>query len=242
MDMKSYQFDYFQYKNKITKHKNFAIIPLVIAICLLSILCVVLKPKNQIKTQFFLVEIDNFSTYKDALVLAQEVQNLGAAGYIHFDGSYHVFASVYLNEKDAKTVSSNIVDDYNSVSIFSFAAKKELDTSNLSSEQKETAQNYVNFCFKSICEISELIVSFDKKEIDETNLKNRLKTYEKDAKKHNENLLSSLSKNPKFNTIKETSQDIYLSFKELSEFTNSSNLKYTLIKLVISYCSFVESF
>ena len=26
MDMQSYQFDYFQYKNKITKHKNFAII------------------------------------------------------------------------------------------------------------------------------------------------------------------------------------------------------------------------
>lgn len=242
MNMSTYQFNYSQYKNKITTHRNFAIIPLIIAICLLSIFCVILKPKNQIETHFYLVEFDSFLTYKDALVFAQEVQSQGAAGYIHFDGSYHVFASVYLNEKDAKTVSSNIAEDYNSVSIFNFAAKKELDTSNLSSEQAQAAKNYVDFCFKSICEISDLIVSFDKKEIDETSVKNRLSSYANDSQKHYKSLISTLPKHHKFNTIKDNAQTINDTFKEMCTYSSSSNLKYSLIKLVISYCSFVKSF
>lgn len=47
----------------------------------------------------------SFSTQKEAIALSDNLIELGCAGYIHYDGLFHVLISFYLNEDDANAVS-----------------------------------------------------------------------------------------------------------------------------------------
>ena len=69
------------------------------------------------RLDYHAVQIGAFSSVETAETEAAEIKQRGGAGYILFDVRYRVFASVYLNESDARSVrdrlmSENGIDSY----------------------------------------------------------------------------------------------------------------------------------
>lgn len=54
---------------------------------------------------FYCLSAGSFATQKEAIALSDNIIELGCAGYIHYDGQFHVLISFYLNENDANAVS-----------------------------------------------------------------------------------------------------------------------------------------
>ena len=241
MGMQTYQFNYDQYKKKINPKKNKGFILIFFTIIALVITCIFIMPKSTNVTSLYIVEIDKFSTYTKANILAQEIQNSGGAGYVHFDGNYRVFASLYTNEKNAKNVVENLINGYNSTSIYTVNIPKKINTKNLTDRQRKAVENYANFCLKSIDEIANLIISYDKNETDKQVLKNTLATYLSSSKTYIEEVTICLD-NPGLNISKDYANKIHNCFGHMRNFENSSLLKFQLINLAIQYANFVSSF
>ena len=154
--MSDFIFDYKQYRKNLNK-PNFSNIPILIVIILI-LLSLAFVLYNNLTNQhtnnltFFFVQTDEVSTYKEASILANEIQSKGGAGYIYFDGKYHILINYYSSESEAKKVAENLKASYEKTTIFKLISQ--------ASKNKDFQE--IN---DKINNLSNLNINFDKSEI-----------------------------------------------------------------------------
>lgn len=243
--MTDYIFNYDQYKKTINKKNNFNFSVMFIVIILLLGLCVFLYPKQTNTLNFYFVEIDNFQTYNKANSLANEIKNSGGAGYVYFDGTYHVLASFYSNYKSAEKVVNNLKTDYKSATVFTIETYKFTDKKKLNSSQNKSIKNFLDSTYTMILNLEKLNTNFDKKSLQIEELNIHIKNNQKEFDKAYSSLMEDLKNNSKFNFIKEYLVQMKSSLSNLSNLENntaSSTLRYETVKLVINRIQFLSCF
>ena len=244
--MQNYVFNYGDYNKKIHKPTQGGMCVIVfIIICLLGVACFLNQTKPSYN-QFYFVEIKNFLTYKDATNLATEIQAKNGAGYVYFDGSYHVLASFYPTKKEAETVCNNLKNDYPSSQVFELNYNKLSKFKNLSQNQNNAISAVNLNLYNAIENLYSCIIKYDTSNIGENELAQTLNKLHSAYKDEYNNFLAQFSNNSKYNKAKTNLEDINSTLNNLSNVTSEQNisykLKYNAIKIVVDYSSFLSCF
>jgi len=160
--MEVYSVNYSQIKKRINSKNNkfsfkFFIIFLII-IVFIGIFTAI-KPLKTKNIKFFYVEINSFLNYKEANKLANSVQEQGGAGYIYYDGKYHVLTSLYLKKEDANKVKENLTKDFPTCKILTLEGN--LFQRNYNKFQNEIIMNTINLNQNLIKNLYNLSVEID---------------------------------------------------------------------------------
>ena len=179
----SYNPSYYVNKNK----KQVSITILIFLIIILLAVAVFLIEKKEKKTYFYFLQANEFLNYKDASNLANELQSKQGAGYIYYDGSYHVIISYYATIEEAESVLENIKNEYTNAKIFNISAQQFMENSRYTNEENEQIKNMILTNENLINQTYNQILSFDKGEISkdilEVNMKNISDEYAKSFEK-----------------------------------------------------------
>ncbi len=238
--MQEYQFNQKEYRKKIYKNGGGSVAILIfICIILIGAAFILMPKKSASKQEFYFVEINQFITYKDANELAISIQEKGGAGYVFFNGSYHVFAGYYPTKSEAETVCENLKEEFECACVFSL--EYSLNSKNLSANQKTALSNMVEMSENTIGEIYENILSFVKNENSEAKLKLNfsaiLKNFESKMEEFN-----GVFKDNKFSKARASLEKMHTSLTNLNDITDASKLRYEQISFVVNYVSFLSSF
>ena len=240
--MQNYFFDYAQYKHKINK-KSSNILPLLVFIIfiLTGVLAFIRNTPNE--QDFYFVQINEFASYKDAANLAQTLQQQNAAGYIYYDGTYHVFANFYFKEKDASSVVSNLSNEYPSAKIFTLTSPKKFNTKNISQQQKAEIDTFSLNVISLSQSINTSVTNLDTNKSNFAKIKLTLKSQISQFNKHCSAMLSTLSQehNPQIsyaNNISSSLENLLTSTEQNASF----KLKYHLTEIMINYSLFLSAF
>lgn len=241
----NYVFNYSQYKKSINKKNNFAFTLIFLLIIILLGLCVFLYPKPNNFSEFHFVEIDNFQTYKDAVHLSQEVSASGGAGYVYFDGTYHVLASFYSNSADAEKVVENLKSEFENVQVFSINCKNFSQQKNLSSSQNDSIESLIIQIKKIILQLEEISIKFETKNCSFNEAILTIKNDIKNFSSSYDNFLSNFKTDSKYNKAKDYTQSISSSFLNLlnsEEQSFSASLRYCTVHTAITLTQFTYCF
>lgn len=243
--MQEFEFNYKEYKKRISNKFSGKSIVVYIFICIILMGAVFfLKPKAKNKNcKLYFVEINCFLNYSQANELANEIRNKGGAGYIYFDEKYHVFANLYLTEQDANSVCNNLKAEYPTIKTFSIEFNKNVNYNNLNSNQAHALKNFVEVGQNCILEIYNNILSFDKAEIDQTKLILNFKQTETKFLTCCNDFNSAFNSNSKFNKAKTYVADLTTCLKNLTSENNSAwNFKFEMIKFGINFANTLSCF
>ncbi len=243
--MQEFQFDIKEYKKKIAS-SNSRSVPLFVYVFFCVILLGVvyfLKPNTNKTNKFYFVEINNFLNYNAANELSIKMQEKGGAGYIYFDGKYHVLASFYPNESNAETVCKNLKTDYPTATVFCLDYKEKINLEYLSENQKNTTKTLIENCKNCVDEIYGNILSFDKCEIDKQQLILNFKSIEIRFNDCSNDFMQAFNADSKFNKAKTYLNEMELSIKNLTnENLKPYMLKYEQIKFTINFLNIISCF
>lgn len=244
--MQNYYFDYYQYKKKINSHKTAGFSLIFFFIIILTGIAMLVYPKSKTYTVVYFVEINSFLNYKDASTLANEISALGGAGYVYYDGKYHVLASYYPSEEDANTVSENLLTDYPTAKVYTIEIDKVSLSNELSSSQQDCIKDQINANEKLINSLYNTIIQYDSNNISDSEINmilSNIKTDFSDCKDHFFELFKNDSRlNIAKKYLSKISQYVE-QFGEMKDEQNiSSRLKYYLIDIVINHSSFLSAF
>lgn len=242
--MQEYQFDLKEYKKRVANNNYGAPFAVLIFVCVLLMGAIFfLKPKTQKNVDLlYFVEINNFLNYSSANTLAQEIQTKGGAGYVYFDGKYHVFASVYLTKTDAKSVCENLKENYPTSKIFELEIKKNLDVKNLTELQKESVKNLAEQGKNTFSQIYSNILALDKTEIDHNQAVLNFKTIKNNFIDVSNNFNTAFNENSKYNKAKNYLSTINTPLENLSNEKIVCNYKYELINFAINFLNILNCF
>ena len=247
--MQSYEFDYCQYRKKINSPKKSRLFLLFFLILIALGLAIMLYPNLIKKDEFYFVEISSFLSYSEANNLANTVSMLNGAGYVYYDGKYHVFVSFYPSKKDAETVCENLKSDYPLASVYTLECDKFYRLRSLSNNQNKSIENLLSANWDLINSVYKCIINLDTNEININQLFLNLENIKSDYQKYSEDFFDHFKINSKYNKAKKYVAkiiDITDYFDELKEETNeqsiSQKLKYKLIDIVINHCCILNSF
>jgi len=238
--MDNFKFDAKDYKKRTNKN-HISIFFIVFLIILLTIGSVFLLPKQNNVDRFYFVEIDSFSRYSDATILAQKIQQESGAGYVHYDEKYHVLVSFYVNKKQAKSVVENISADYPNSDIYTLEIFRFLTTDNLTKKQNKIISDVSQFLLNTIHTLSEFSIEYDSHSRSMDNIKLNIKNQ----------LSSFISLQKNFNTLFHTDSKFNSHKSYLTEIINSLNriiesfesqfsriIKFETINIIMNYSSF----
>ncbi len=239
----SYSFDYNVYRKRIHSKSGFSYTIVFIFIIILLGLAVFLQPNKVNSTKLYFVQIKSLLNYGEASKLSNELQQKNAAGYIYYDGYYHVLASYYPNIKEAEAVCENLKNDYPTANVFTLEVHKFIKTKTLTNEQNSLVEKTIKENSILINGLYDAITRFESNQINlsefSLNLKTMKTNYDKVYSKFNQNFRNDTN-------IASIICDINDDIKELSSEVDNSNtqyiLRYKLIKIVISHYSFLEVF
>lgn len=135
MRKKVYDYSAYAYvgKNKsVGKKRTYYEIARFIAVALICVLVGILLYTNLHKSskitlmqkKYYAVEVGSFASEATALYFASTIKNRGGAGGVFYDGSYRVFASVYLAKEDAQSVAQKMLDSDLNGKLYVFEFKK----------------------------------------------------------------------------------------------------------------------
>ena len=242
--MQEYQFNANEYKKKISyksSNKNFFV---YVFICIILMGAVFfLKPKQKTNSDFlYFVEINNFLNYNDATALSTEIQEKAGAGYIYYDGTYHVFAHVYLNKADAQNVCNNLAEEYPTCKVFSKEFNKNINLKELNDSQKKAVKILIEVCDDCLNQIYENILNYDKGEIDNQKLILNFKNVKNYFENCQNEFNSSFANNSKYNKAKTYLEELKMAINNLSNENSNCNKKYELIKFSINYLNVLSCF
>ena len=244
--MQNYYFDYYQYKKKINSHKTAGFSLIIFFIIILTGIAMLVYPKSKTYTVVYFVEINTFLNYKDASTLANEISALGGAGYVYYDGKYHVLASYYPDEEDATTVSENLLTDYPTAKVYAIKIDKVSLSNELSSSQQDCIKDQINANEKLINSLYNTIIQYDSNSISDSEVNIMLSNIKTDFDNNRDSFLEQFKIDSKFNLAKKYLSKIsqYVEqFGEMKDEQNiSSKLKYYLIDIVINHSSFLSAF
>lgn len=241
----TYNFDYSQYKKKIST-KNNGVVPLLcIVIILLLGLAYFLSAKNTSTKDFYFVEIANFESYKQANSLALDTSNSQGAGFVYFDGSYHVLASFYQTEQQAQSVVENLKENYPNSCIFALKTTKHLKTKTLSQKQSSYLNEFISVSEKQLNSLADFCINYDKKTLNYSKICLNVKEMHSILTNFKNNL-ENLFKNNKFKTAEEYSLNLCDTLKTISNLKENSSfsagLKFQTIKFAVNYFYFLNVF
>ena len=243
--MQDYKFDYNEYKRKVRSSIGISIYLLIFfAVVLLGVIYFI-KPKKNVVSNFYFVEVNNFLKYFDANALSAEIQARNGAGYIYFDSSYHVLAGYYLNQQSAQQVCNNIKEDYPTAKVFSIECANFKKHKNLTDKQNQIVFEIIEKNLENVENLYENIVNFDKNDINIDDLKNFFNNLSTDYEQICNKFFSNFSENSKYIKSKQNINNINSCIKELSDCVNNNQLyklKYNLIKIVVEHNYFVSCF
>ncbi len=245
--MQTYIFDYNEYKKRTKKKFNFSFIILTLFIIALLITACFIQPKKQ-KTVYYFVSANSFFNYTDASKLSNEIQARSGAGYIHFDGKYHILVAFYTNKDDANSVVENIKEDYPTASVFSLELDKFYTNKKLTKSQNKLIKNISTNISSNIDTLYEYFLKYDKNEINLSQLSIIASNIEEDFTDLYNNYIDSF-KSTKYsfsstsldylNKIKNSIISIKTACK--SDYI-SYELKYNLVCMSVNYSSFLSCF
>ena len=247
--MQSYEFDYNQYRKKLNPTKKTSILILSFLILISLGLAMFLYPKINKQDEYYFVEINSFLTYNEATNLASTISSLNGAGYVYYDGKYHVFAQFYPNKKDANTVCENLKSDYPTCTVYTLKCNKFNKIKNLTDNQNKSIENLLNANISLMNSVYKSIISFDKNEIKLNELLLNLENIKSDYKKYSNEFFNQFNTDTKYSKAKKyvakinEFTDFFSELKnEQNEQTISQILKYKLIDMVINHTSLLASF
>ncbi len=236
--MDKYNFDLNDYKKRIGIKRSIPISIIIIFIILL--VGVAYYFRNTTSTnKFYFVEVSSFLNYSQASVLASEIQSKGGAGYIYYDGTYHVLVFYYAIKNDAKMVAENLSNSYAASRVYTLETKKFTNISNFTKEENSMIKDMINYNITTINSLYKAIISYDKEEISSSafnvylhdiasNYNSKLKEF---------NVYQNLQNYSKYlNKINDT----FSSIISANEEGNSAKIKYHLIEIVISHSKFLS--
>ena len=241
--MQEYQFDLKEYKKRVANNNYGAPFAILIFVCVLLMGAIFfLKPKTQKNVDaLYFVEVNSFLNYSDANTLAQEIQNKNGAGYVYFDGKYHVFASVYPTKTDAKTVCENLKENYQTAKIFELEIKT-INIKNLTELQKECTKNLAEQGKLTFSQIYNNILALDKAEIDRNQAILNFKTIKNNFIDVSNNFNTAFKENSKYNKAKNYLSAINTSLDNLANEKSACNYKYELINYAINFLNILNCF
>ncbi len=240
-----YSFNYQEYQQRIKKKSNHSFTILIITIILLFGLAVFLFPHDLGISYLYFVEVNNFINYSEANKLANEIKEKNGAGYIYYDGKYHVLASFYPSKSDAETIAENLKAEYPSSSVYSLEIKRYNKKNSLTSEQNKVILNTIEANESLIDSLYKCNISFDTGEFNESELSIKLKVLKNEIEKSYKAFNSEFKTLPKFDALS-IELDIFDSMNTILGSFNGGNvsqcLKYELIKIVINHSCFLSAF
>lgn len=240
-----YQFDSKTYKQKIGTNQMRTSFAVYIFVCIILIGAIFfLKPKTKTNLDvFYAVEINNFLNYSSASELSKEIQSRGGAGFVYFNGKYHVFASLYFNQNDAQSVCKNLKEEYPTTSVFEFEFNKDIKLKNLSETQQTAAKNLVENGHETLKQIYNNILSFDKLEIQQNELVMNFKSIKNHFLDYANDFNSAFSENSKFNKAKSHIGELDLALNNMIDSANFNyKLKYELFRFAVNYTNILTCF
>lgn len=172
--MKTYIFNYRQYRKKLNKVSISSFIFLIIVVILSLVLYTNFLPKKEKFFNYHLVEIASFQTYSEASNFSIKIKNLNGAGYIFYDQKYRVIACGFSDLKDAKSVVKNLNSNFKNSCVFTVKISKK-NFKNLDQKTKQNFEKFLNNSNTFIHSIFNLNLKLDKKEIELNKLLTQLK-------------------------------------------------------------------
>ena len=222
--MQEYQFNSKEYNKKIynrTNNGSFAVIIFFIII-LVGAAFLLIKQNKPSKNEFYFVEINQFLTYKEASSLSEEIQSKSGAGYIFFNGKYHVFANFYLSKADAESVSENLKQQYPNCKVYTLSYNKFSKNKKLSSTENSACKKLYEVGQTSIEQLYNNIYQYDTSQINENQLK------------------------ANFCSIADNLSELYFSLGSLKNITDETDfnfkMRYELIKFVVNFTNTISCF
>ena len=187
------------------------------------------------------ISVGEFSSKSSAENLSVETKKKGGAGYVFKqDSLYHVLASAYEKENDAKLVQKNLIESGIEARIIEI----DFDVANFSNissiDQKKEFESAFSKLKEAFLNLYDISVSLDTKSFDET--KAKIKIIE--VKSNLEKTVNSLSKGNSsvdgiyYQMIKNTYDEIEKELTELKDYENinevslSSRIKYVYIDVL----------
>ena len=135
MQRKVYDYSAYSYarkkRNNVKKRTRYETMRFI-AVALICLLVGVLLYTNLHKSskitlvakKYYAVEVGSYASESTALYFASTIKKRGGAGGIFYDGSYRVFASVYLSKEDAQSVAQKMLDSDLNGKMYVFEFKK----------------------------------------------------------------------------------------------------------------------
>ena len=246
--MQEYQFNSKEYNKKIYNRASggsFAVIIFFIII-LVGVAFMLIRQNKPSKNEFYFVEINQFLTYKEAGNLSEEIQSKSGAGYVFFDGQYHVFANFYLSKTDAESVCENLKQQYPTCKVFTLSYNKYSKNKKLSSTENSACKKLYEVGQTSIEQLYNNIYQFGTAQINENQLKaNFSSVADKFTDVYNE-FISVFNSNSKFNKAKSYLSELYFSLGTLKNITNETDfnfkMRYELVKFVVNFTNTISCF
>lgn len=236
--MENYTFDLKEYRKKIVHRRTMPISIIALFIILLIGLAFFLIPKKYSTSKFYFVEINSFLNYSSASELSSEIQSRGGAGFIYYDGSYHVLACYYPTKSEAEAVVENLSTDY-SARIYTLETKKFTKSNSFSKEENLAIEKMINKNIETINSLYASILKIDKGEISLSSFKvymqDTISNYESSLKEF-KNFQSLVNYSKYLNKISD-SLNSTLSAIESNE---NYKLKYNLIDIVVNHSKFLS--
>lgn len=144
-------------------------IGVVIIVAILCVTLLVLDDVNDVipstttntdfTTTYYCVQTGVYNDRDTANYYASLEQTRNSGGYILYDGTFHVIASIYPEERQATTVAKRLTQGGVSASVYPITVERIYDSS-LSPNDKEamyTAFSTFDTCYKELYELSNLI-------------------------------------------------------------------------------------
>lgn len=243
--MNEYIFNYNQYKKTINHNKGLSFYFLFVIIIVLLSTIVFIKPEKEKIFKYYFVEVDRFSTYQNALNLSQEINSNGGAGYIYFDGEYHVLASFYTNYDNAEKVATNLKNDYHSSCVFTIKTKPFSKQSHLSKNQNLAIENLLDTSENVINNLEHSSNQFDKNELTFSKLQVQVENLNDQFYSTYETFLKHFKTNSQLNIATDYAKRMTTSLNNIKtndEQNISSHIRYELINFVITRHQFLSCF
>ncbi len=243
--MQNYTFDYYTYKSKIKQADKVGFTIIIVLIIILLGCAVFVKTSKTKTTTFYFVQVGEYLKYADASSMATEIQSKSGAGYVYYDGTYHVLTSFYLTEDDAQSVVNKLTESYPNATVFEIEKTKFSTHTYFSDTENEILTNINSANITLIEGLYSAINRYDTSADSFAKLSYNLKTLYENYYEVAEDIKNIFNTSTTYYQTKVYIEEIIECASnlesELEQDTFAYQLKYDLIKIVVLHCSFLGS-
>ncbi|MBR4124402.1 MAG: hypothetical protein IKR12_02405 [Clostridia bacterium] len=241
----------YKINKKNTKHKKTKFIATLFLVCMVLVVGIfyafskvdfttALKLNKYLifdKKTYFLVSVATGQTYAEASVNSTNVKLQDGAGYVYSkNGKYYLIANAYKTNDDADNVSNNI-KGYDT-QVVDIAFDRLIISVKFSQSQIETLKYSLNMVCRFFDKVSELILSFDRAELLDAEVRQKLQVFKESCQEDKETLSKAFQNSGEnivtYVKIFQSEAISNLSMLIVSQ-NLSSDMKYALVSTLASF-------